>query len=210
VEALLRPRDPAARAAFYRERWDGWRWRALFRVFFSRFVMGRLGRDPSFFDHVRGPVAERILARTRHALTALDPAANPYLQWILLGRHASALPLALRPEHFDAIRAGLDRLSWRCTGLEAALAESDANGFQRFNLSDVFEYVDEEHYRRTLMELTRVGALGARLAYWNMLVPRHRPPVLADRLVPLTDRARALFAVDKAFFYNDFVLEAVQ
>ena len=35
------------RRAFYDEQWDTWRWRLLFRVFFSRFVMGRLGRDPS-------------------------------------------------------------------------------------------------------------------------------------------------------------------
>ena len=44
--------------AFYRARWDTWRWRALFRVFFSRAVMGRLGRDPEFFAGVEGPVAD--------------------------------------------------------------------------------------------------------------------------------------------------------
>ena len=27
------------REAFYRNRWDTWRWRLLFRVFFSRFVI---------------------------------------------------------------------------------------------------------------------------------------------------------------------------
>ena len=66
---------------------DTWRWRILFRLFFSRVVMGRLGRDPSFFRYVEGSVADRILARTRHALTALNPADYPYLQWILTGHH---------------------------------------------------------------------------------------------------------------------------
>ena len=90
----------------------------MFRFFFSRAVMGRMGRDPAFFDYVEGRVADRILGRARHALTALDPAANPYLQWILLGHHGTALPYALRPETFEAIRANLDRLEWHCQSIE--------------------------------------------------------------------------------------------
>ncbi|HEY4592929.1 MAG TPA: DUF3419 family protein, partial [Thermoanaerobaculia bacterium] len=54
VLALLAERDEAGRRTFYRETWDNLRWRLLFRVFFSRFVMGRLGRDPEFFRYVEG------------------------------------------------------------------------------------------------------------------------------------------------------------
>ena len=43
---------------------------------------------PGVLPHVEGSVAARILARTRHALTVLDPADNPYLHWILSGRHS--------------------------------------------------------------------------------------------------------------------------
>src|SRR5690606_28818523 len=100
----------AERLAFYTCTWNTWRWRAMFRLFFSRFVMGRLGRDPAFFQYVEGSVAQRIMARAEHALVELDPAANPYLQWILTGRFTAALPHALRAENFDAIRANLDRL----------------------------------------------------------------------------------------------------
>src|SRR5205823_11020628 len=98
----------------YERQWNTWRWRLLFRVFFSRFVMGRFGRDPSFFSYVEGSVSDRILERARYAVTELDPAANPYLQWIMTGRHTTALPFALRPENFEAIRANLDRLEWHC------------------------------------------------------------------------------------------------
>jgi S-adenosylmethionine-diacylglycerol 3-amino-3-carboxypropyl transferase len=77
IEELRAPRSSDERERFYRERWNTWRWRALFRVFFSRFVMGRLGRDPAFFAQVEGSVADRILARTRHALTRLPTDSNP-------------------------------------------------------------------------------------------------------------------------------------
>ncbi|MFB6230038.1 MAG: DUF3419 family protein [Salinibacter sp.] len=210
VRRLLREgRSEDERRAFYDEAWNHWRWRLLFRVFFSQFVMGRLGRDPSFFDHVEGRVADRLLERSRHALVELDPAANPYLQWILTGRHRTARPLALRAEHFDTIRGRLDRLEWHQTSLEAFLDETTPNTIDAFNLSDMFEYVSDTHYRRLLARCATVGRPGARLAYWNLFVPRHRPDALADRLTPRRTRAEQLHARDKTFFYGDFVLEDV-
>lgn len=209
VGRLLAGGDEAQRERFYREEWDTWRWRLLFRLFFSRFVMGRLGRDPSFFRYVEGSVARRILARTRHALTCLDPAGNPYLQWILTGRHTTALPFALRPENFESIRENLHRLEWRCQPLETFLAEEGEAAIDRYNLSDIFEYMSEENYHRLLERLIGAGRPGGRLAYWNMLAPRNRPPSLANRLRSLDEEADRLFRQDKAFFYSAFVLEEV-
>jgi S-adenosylmethionine-diacylglycerol 3-amino-3-carboxypropyl transferase len=210
IEALLRGGDAPTRHAFYDRTWDTWRWRLLFRIFFSRFVMGRKGRDPAFFRYVQGSVAERILARTHHALTELDPAANPYLQWILCGEHRTALPLALRPEHFTTIRDRLDRFSWRLGTIEDAAAALGPASVDRFNLSDIFEYMGEETYRGALERLLQAARPGGRLLYWNMLVPRHRPEDLAHRLMALDDLGRDLLRADKAFFYSAVVVEEVR
>jgi S-adenosylmethionine-diacylglycerol 3-amino-3-carboxypropyl transferase len=207
--ALLAGGSPDERARFYRERWDTWRWRLVFHLFFSRFVMARAGRDPAFFRYVQGDVAGRILARARHALTELDPAANPYLHWILTGEHGTALPLALRPEHFATIRANLDRLEWRQQSLEDFAAHAMPRSVDRFNLSDMFEYVSPAAYQATLERLLTVARPGGRLAYWNMLAPRSRPDALADRLRPLTDLAARLHRADRAFFYSAFIVEEV-
>ena len=51
---------------------------------------------------------------------------------------------------------------------------------------------------------------GARLHYWNMLVPRSSPDSLRHRLLPLTEQAAVLHAKDKAFFYSRVVLEEVK
>lgn len=209
VEALLRGGPPAERERFYAERWDTWRWRLLFKVFFSRFMMGRLGRDPAFFKYVEGSVAERILARTRHALVGLDPAANPYLHWILTGTHGAALPWALRAENFERIRARLDRLEWHEQTLEAFLERERGVRVEKFNLSDIFEYMSADNTAALLARLADASRPGGRLAYWNMLAPRSRPESLAQRLRPRGDVAGPLFARDKAFFYSAFVVEEV-
>lgn len=210
VRQLFRSKSAHERQAFYRGVWDNWRWRLLCRAFFSRRVMGRLGRDPRFFDYVEGGMAEHVRRRSEHAFTALDPAANPYLQWIGTGRHLTALPLALRPEHFDTIRQNLDRLEWRCQSVEDFLARPDAPVADRFNLSNIFEYMSEANYHALLGRLLQHARPGARLGYWNMLVPRTRPQSMADRLEPLCALSERLFAEDMAFFYCRFVVEEVR
>jgi S-adenosylmethionine-diacylglycerol 3-amino-3-carboxypropyl transferase len=207
VTELLRDKPRIEREMFYENVWNTWRWRAAFKLFFSRFVMGQLGRDPAFFQYVEGGVAQRILARTREAATVLNPADNPYAQWILTGQHTTALPFALRPENFDAIRANLDRLEIRQQSLEQFLAAQPADTIDRLNLSDIFEYVSRESYHGLLSELVRVSRSKARMAYWNLLTPRQRPSFLGNEIRPLRELAAQLGQQDKAFFYQAFVVE---
>ncbi len=209
IERLLAGGSAAERALFFDQHWNTWRWRLLFRTFFSRFVMGRMGRDPAFFNYVQGSVSGRILAHAQHALRELDPAQNPYLQWILVGRHTTALPFALRPENFETIRANLDRLEWRQQPVEEFAAAQGAKAIDRFNLSDIFEYMSKENYESLLAKLAGCARCGGRLAYWNMLVPRSRPESMAGALRPLPDLGRKLLEQDKAFFYSAFVVEEV-
>ncbi len=209
VVRLLRGGTAHECAAFFDREWDTWRWRVLVRLFCSRAVVGRLGRDSAFFRYAEGGLATHLLGRLRHVLATQDPAANPYLHWMLTGRHGDALPYSLRPEHFEAIRDNLDRLEWRVQSIEGFLEECDPRAFDRFNLSDVFEYISTAGTHKLLDRLAHAGRPGARLAYWNMLVPRSRPSALAHVLRPLDDVAERLGCEDKVPFYSRLVLEEV-
>lgn len=209
VNRLLQGGSPEERLATYRRVWDTWRWRSLLGLFCSRALMSRLGRDPHCFTYAQGSILPHVRARLRHVLTALDPACNPYLHWILTGRHGAALPYALRPENTAAIRANIHRLEWRHQSLEAFLAEGEHEPIDCFNLSDVFEYMDLDAYSQQLERLAAAARPGARLAYWNMLVPRGRPAALAARLRSLSELAAQLYARDRVFFYSRFVVEEV-
>jgi len=190
--------------------WDTWAWRAVCRAFFSRPVMGRLGRDPEFFRHVSGPVATHVLDRARHAFTALPPDANPYLHYILRGEFADALPDYLLPERNEAIRERLDRLELRLESVEAALATLPPRSIDAFNLSDVAEYMDVGAYHRLLERIRRVAAPGARLAYWNLLATRRRPAAMGEWLERREEEAARLHGEARAFFYQGLVLEVAR
>ncbi|MGE3802119.1 MAG: DUF3419 family protein [Candidatus Kapaibacterium sp.] len=208
VLSLLADRNLDERREFYRTTWDTRRWRWMFRLFFSRFVMGRLGRDPEFFRYVEGSVAERILERTRYALTEIPTQTNPYVHYILTGTFGETLPHYVRPENFNAIRESLPALQLRTASFEDILKERPQQ-FSGMNLSDIFEYMKPEETKALGEELLKLSHPGSRLVYWNMLAPRSLAKMLPDRIRRLERESEALFAEDRAFFYQQFHVDEV-
>jgi len=212
VAELMRAKTAAERKTFFDDKWNSGRWRMLFGFFFSKTVMGALGRDPRFFDYVEGDLKTHLMGRVRHAAVDLDPSTNSYLHWILNGGFNGALPVALRRENYDTIRARIDRLEWHEAAIEDAIDDLARAGARpaRYNLSDIFEYMSAENTATLLARLAANGKKGGRLAYWNMMVPRSRPDSLAHTLKPLDKLSKDLFLKDKAFFYRAFVVEEIQ
>ncbi|MDB5036345.1 MAG: hypothetical protein JWQ98_3586 [Chlorobi bacterium] len=203
VAALLAPKTGSERVEFYNRRWDTRRWRWMFRLFFSRFVMGRMGRDPEFFRYVEGSVAERILERVKYALTELPAHDNPYMTYILTGGFGDALPFYARPGNFAAIRENLGALRLFRGDLSAAL-QSAGGRFDAWNLSDIFEYMDDALFETVASEIIDRSAAGARIAYWNMLVPRRISERFPERTRYLAELSGRLLLKDRAFFYQSF------
>ncbi len=204
VAGLLEAKDRAERDRFFRKKWNSWRWRLLFRAFFCRKTMQALGRDPAFFIYAETDLPRQLLMRSRHALVNLDPGENPYLQHILTGRYGKNLPLALRPESFEIIRARLDRLHYRTRSLE----EAAIGRFERMNLSGIFEYMSEAAFQVSLTRLRKACTPGSRAAFWNLLVARETCDAGAWRSI--SDPKRGWLLEDKALFYSAFhVLKAV-
>ena len=154
-----------------------------------------------------GSVADRILERTGRALSALPLHENAYLDYILNGNFAPNLPRYLRADRFDAVRDGLRRLTLHLGPVDAVGEAEAGAGFDGFNLSDIFEYLEPAACERLYARLLGVARPGARFAYWNMLVPRECPDSLRSRVVKRDDLSGPLFEADMAFFYSAFVVE---
>ena len=207
IDAIFESRPKSEREIFLDQQFNTWRWRLLLNIFFSRFVMGRMGRDKAFFEHVVGSPAEHVARRIRHAAVDCDPTENPYLHWIMKGNHSAALPMTWREEYYEVIKSRLDRVECRLGSLEAFVATGEkADGF---NLSDIFEYMSPSVFEEVYGSILGASAPGARLVYWNMMAPRRVPPRFADLVITMSEEEDRLKAVDKAFFYSDFVIEKV-
>ena len=209
IDRMLMGGTRSERHAFFDRSWNTPMRRLMVTLFLPRVVQARIGREAPFFPSLELAHGRRLLARTEHLITNLDPAQNPYLHWMLTGTHGSALPFALRPENVPTIRANLDRLDWRLCAVEDVLNELGDRSVDRFNLSDTFEYLDEPAFHTLLYRLARCGRRGGRLAYWNTTLARRRPPAMADVLLPLIELAESLKRKDQLFLYDDFVVEEI-
>ncbi|HEY4223321.1 MAG TPA: DUF3419 family protein [Myxococcota bacterium] len=209
VDAFCALASVEEQRAFFRERWDNWRFRGLVRLFFSRPVMARLGRSREHFAQVQGEVSAQFLARAQHAFTEISIANNPYLQLMLRGRF-----LDLERAHAYLTRAGHAKLREVRPRIRIVLAELEkhlpaakAGAYSAFNYSNLFEYMPASSHE-TLLKLSVAAARpGARIAYWNLLVPRSRPASMADVLE--RKDTSSLLARDRAFVYGGFQLETV-
>ena len=211
VAGLVAAKSEEERRAFYDKVWNNLRWKMMFRLFFSRFMMGRLGRDKEFFKYVEGGIADKILQRAEHALTALDTSQNPYLHYILYGEYNGVFPYALREENYSKIQSNLDKIEFCKMSVEEFAAAHNGK-IDAFNLSDIFEYMTQEAMDILYETMLQKAAKGARFAYWNMLAPRKCSGYLAEKYGIKTDEgqnARYLFD-DKAFFYSKFYLDVME
>jgi S-adenosylmethionine-diacylglycerol 3-amino-3-carboxypropyl transferase len=209
IQGLIDAKPADAQRRFHDQRWSTRRWRGLFRVFFSQWVMARLGRSPEQFAQVEGSVADRILARCDAVLGGQPLERNPYVQWILEGQWRSithAHPYLTREGHAGLIEAG-DRVQWIQASLEDHLPGRAPGSYTAFNLSNIGEYLPEPVWDALYASLLVAAAPGARIAYWNLFVPRSAPAALEGRVERHPARSAELLAQDRVPFYGAFVLE---
>jgi len=190
----------------YEDRWNRRRWQWLFRLFFSRAVMSRLGRRRAWFTHVNGPdVADTLLTRAHAGLTRVPTRDNYFLEYILTGgyRDLDIAPPYLRRIHHEDLRTRVDRVRLVCAGLQDFLEPARPGSYSCFNLSDVFEYMSPQQTRDTWDLLLQSARPASRLAYRTLFVPRTFPrscrPIGPRAGSPPETRA------DRTFFYDRFL-----
>jgi len=177
----------------------------LFKLFFSRFVMGRLGRDPEFMREVDVHVGKAIFERAQQHLRIPLSQTNAMLRYNLTGNFGSLLPHYLLPENYERIRERVDRLVLVEGHAEHAIQQGGT--FQRMNLSNIFEYMNVDTFRETAGALIQGLSPLGRMAYWNLLVPRYLSNLVDVPLTRLERFSATLKSADQGFYYRGFIVE---
>jgi S-adenosylmethionine-diacylglycerol 3-amino-3-carboxypropyl transferase len=204
VTELLAQKSQSEQQRFYDKEWDTFLWRALFKVFFSKKVMGKAGRDEQFFAYMESSPSAMILKRTRHALSNIPTHSNPYLRYILTGNFNQSLPHYLREENFEIIRKNLDRLELKQIGVLEAM-NLYPNEITRFNLSDIFEYMSHDEFKNSSQQLFEQSGAETKVAYWNLLAHRNMGD-FPNFWVTDIEQSERWHKADKAWFYSNFFL----
>ena len=206
---LFLPKSIQAQKLFYDKTWNNWRFKALFKIFFNKFVMGRLGRDKEFFKYVDATmISKNIKARADKAMRDVPTWNNPYLNYILLNNFDYALPHFAKEENFNIIKNNIDALEIK-TGTINEVAKNSGVKFDCFNLSDIFEYMGTDLFTDISKQLLSVSNIGAKFCYWNMMVDRRVSEILPENFDYKEELSKSLYEKDKAFFYKNFITDEV-
>lgn len=198
VLGLLSKKDSRRQLQFYQERWNNRRWRFLFKLFFSQWLMGLLGRDPSFFKEVKVPVGQSLFLRAENYLSSVLCQRNEYLNYILTGSFGELLPHYARKENFESIKQNLQKLHLKNKFITEIESEQ---AFNKFNLSNVFEYLDQTEFEKHIKKLNQVSKPNAILVYWNLFVSRNIS-TNDSRYLDINQNSCNLETADKCFFYE--------
>lgn len=208
VHALFENKTAEEQTHFYQNKWNTWRWRLLFRIFFSKYVMGKYGRDPEFQKQVHGSVSKFIFDKAATQLASVPAQDNYILRYTLTGSFDGLLPHYLQKENYPLVRANLDRLHLAEGFAQDAIAQHGK--FHCMNLSDIFEYMDPGLFLETARTLVAGMEKGGRLGYWNLMVPRRISQILPERAEYMQAESESLTAIDKGFFYKGFIVDKVR
>lgn len=204
ISQLLTTKSEAEQQYFYEHKWNNKRWQLLLSIFFSKYVMGKQGRDPAFLKHVKIPVSHYIKQKTELALQSPLCAENYFLQYIFQGNFISNLPLYLRPEHFELIKKNIPCINLKQTDFGMAIREKK---FDACYCSNIFEYQSAEEFDTE----SRLWGLnlnpGTKLAFWNLMNSRSFAETNPESFTQFTALSQALSEKDKGFFYSRFLVE---
>lgn len=196
--------DATEQRRYFDSEWNSVAWRTLMRIGCSRLIMGKK-LDPSWFTDSSVPDAGAHFSRlAEHAIAELPARSNYFLAHILRGAYVdeAEVPAYLRAEHFDTIRARLDRVRLVTSDVSDALAQLPDASVSGFALSNVFEYSPPAVFERAKQALRRVARPGASVSLRNLLAPRR----LADDSAFRVDSALSaeLQRADRGFIYSRF------
>lgn len=209
INEFFREKSEQEQIEFYNKKWNNWRWKLLFKIFFSRFLMGRLGRSPEFLKEVDVNVGKHIFERTEKELSNTNTQKNFMLRFMLKGGFENTLPHYLQKENFYKIKHNLVSNTTQIT-FEKGLAEEVATKYKHqnilfdvMNLSNIFEYMDEKTFIKTSEQLLSATTPNGKLAYWNLMVERiiHNHFQTQSANISLQNASK-----DNGFFYDRFCI----
>jgi S-adenosylmethionine-diacylglycerol 3-amino-3-carboxypropyl transferase len=206
VDELFRSKGIEEQKEFHDVVWHNEAWKKMYRFFFGEQMMGEHGRDPEFLKHVKGNVSDLILAKEVDAIRKPSIQNNYFLYYILNNKFIETyLPHYVRQENYDKVKANLSALVLHEGLLDSALeVHQDCT---HFNLSDIFEYMDTDLFRSVSKGIIEKSAPKAKIAYWNLMIPRFISVQFPNKVAYLKELSERLKEKDMGYFYQSFIID---
>jgi len=206
VDGLLGANDPKEQGAFYDRFWEIRRTLWVFRLFYNKNVLARMGLEADYFrfDDGSSSFAESFQKKFRKVAHDVPVRGNYFVHLYLKGRYRSLdeVPDYLREEHYETIRGRLGRIRAYAADAKKWLAEQPDSSIDVFAMSNICELMDLADTRATFQEVLRTAKPGARICFRNLIIPRDVPEDLRAFIRKDEALSRRMKAADRSFVYS--------
>lgn len=206
IEPLFHQPDLAAQAAYYKQ-FRKKRWRFLNSCLLNKFVLSLVKGAHSFAQVEDPDLSQNLNRKIDRAMATFYNPDNYFMALMLLGAHFSrkAMSPYLLEENFPVMKRNIDRLEIFMGTVGDCLKKWGSQSFDKFNLSNIFEWMDHEFFNGVIREVLALARPGARMCWrYTLARPRQLDAENTRRLVSEPELAARLFAQDRSFIYESF------
>jgi S-adenosylmethionine-diacylglycerol 3-amino-3-carboxypropyl transferase len=173
----------------------------------SRWFMYLCGVHPRQLRLVDGRhgIYEFVHERIEYALTRVPIYDNYFLSVTATGRfRGQRVPPYLLESNFQTLRRNLDRVLIVNGSLGPYLDTLPPGSINKFNLLDIFDWMIPSVFEASLKSVLRAAAPGATMIYRSGSYRNDPPASILPYVLPRTDLARELLAIDRSATYGSF------
>jgi S-adenosylmethionine-diacylglycerol 3-amino-3-carboxypropyl transferase len=121
-----------------------------FQNYFNNDNMGNRGRDPRMLKYVQVNTGDHFFNKLQQKCAARQLLNNPFVTYFLNGNFTrDALPPYLQPENFNQLKKSVHLIKTIDSDLESYLTSVEAGQYTKASLSNIFEYVSQQHTAET-------------------------------------------------------------
>lgn len=196
---------------FFEKKWNSWLWKFLFKVFFSKTLMGLLGREKSYFTYNKKlNIANHFYRKSKMGITQIPISSNYFMELIISGsikKNFKDHPY-LDKSNFLKLKKLVGNIGYVINDIEDHLSKNSSK-YTKCNLSDIFERCSQEEYENILKNIVENSPQLEKICYWNNMVNRSNHNINLN-LHPLKELSNSLFKQDRVFFYTKFIVEEIK
>lgn len=184
-----------------------WRWNLLNWIFLNRSILSAVKGAHSFRYVEEKEFDKNLNRKVARAMCELDNKDNYFFALILLGKFFSreAVPPYLMAKNFSALKKNINKIEVFQGILTDVLKKYGENSFDKFNLSNIFEWMEDDIFNNVMGEVISLAADKARLCYrYTLAQPRNLYESTLKNLTAEPELAEKLHKMDRSFMYESF------
>jgi S-adenosylmethionine-diacylglycerol 3-amino-3-carboxypropyl transferase len=191
---------------FFQTKWNTWRTRLIFNLFFNKQILAKRGLDAEYFhfDDGSDSFAESFFNRFSHVLTKIKTVDNYFLHLYLKGkyRNPKEVPTHFQEGNYEAVKEKLSRINLITADAKKWLTEMPEGSINCFALSNICELMSVKETEELFKEVFRTATNGARICFRNLMIPREVPSSLNDKIKLDKDLSNTIQNNDRSFVYG--------